>query len=251
MTRGLRATARLARLAGFTICCVLPHLIARRGGRPSPWPRHFLAGAAKRAGFDVKIAGQPLEDQIFLVANHISWVDILALGGATGCAFIARDDVEHAPIVGWLARQNNSIFVAREKRGAVAGQVARVRAAMAAHQPVALFPEGTTGDGVTLRPFKPALFAVLSPPPRAVRVQPVLIDYGAASRDMGWAEGESGLANARRILGRRGRTGVTLHLLAPFDPGAYPDRKALAAEAKARIATAWAARQGMIPPAAP
>lgn len=235
----LRAAGRLALLTGLTAGCVLPHLVARRRG-PSPWPRRFLGGAARLAGFDVRIAGEPLGTDVFFVANHVSWIDILALGGATGCAFISRDDVGTAPVVGWLAAQNNTIFVARERRGAVSGQIESVRAAMAAHQPIALFPEGTTGDGETLLPFKPALFAVLLPPPRAVRIQPVLVDYGAAGREMAWAEGESGIANARRLLGAPGRRTVTLRFLPPFDPGDHPDRKALAAETRARLEAARA-----------
>jgi len=238
----LRAAGRLVLLLIFTLRCVLPHLVARRRGI-SPWPRRFLRGAAQRAGFDIRIVGQPLEADVFFVANHISWIDILALGGASGCTFISKDSVGKTPIVGWLAAQNRTIYVAREKRGAVSGQIETVRAAMAAHQPVALFPEGTTGDGATLLPFKPALFAVLLPPPRAVRIQPVMIDYGAATPDIAWRDGESGLANARRILGARGRRTVTLRFLDPFDPGDHPDRKTLAAESRARIAAAWARRR--------
>jgi 1-acyl-sn-glycerol-3-phosphate acyltransferase len=177
------------------------------------------------------------------VGNHLSWIDILAMGGTTGCAFISKDDVKGAPIVGWLAAQNNTIFVARQRRGEVSGQIDAVRDALAAHQPIALFPEGTTGDGKTLLPFKPALFSVLLPPPRAILIQPVVIDYGDAAGLVAWADGESGIANARRILGARGRRAVTLHFLEPFDPGDHPDRKALSAESRARIEAALASRQ--------
>jgi 1-acyl-sn-glycerol-3-phosphate acyltransferase len=109
---------------------------------------------------------------------------------------------------------------------------------MERHQPVALFPEGTTGHGHGLLPFKPALFAVLLPPPRAIRVQPVLIDYGAATNDIAWTNEEPGGANAARVLARRGTVPVTLHFLDPFDPGEHPNRKAIAMEARARIAAA-------------
>jgi len=237
-----RALGRIARLAALTVRSAPAHLLARRKGH-SPWPQRFLAAAAGRAGFDVHVEGTPLTEDVFLVANHSSWVDILALGGATGCAFISKDDVEGAPIVGWLAAQNNTIFVSRDRRGAVSGQIETLRAALERHQPIALFPEGTTGDGVTLLPFKPALFSVLLPPPRAIRIQPVMIDYGAAATFVPWLDGESGIANALRILGAPGRRAVTLRFLEPFDPGDHPDRKAIAAETRARIAATLAARQ--------
>lgn len=237
MAGPLRFAWRLAMLLGVTLICVIPHLFARRAGH-SPWPRRFLGWAGRAAGFDVRIAGTPRLHDVFYVANHLSWIDILVMGGATGCAFIAKDDVEKAPLVGWLAAQNNTIFVARERRGAVSSQIESVRAAAAAHQPIALFAEGGTGDGRRLLPFKAPLFAVLLPPPRDILIQPVVIDYGDATALVAWPEGESGVDNARRILSAPGRRTVTLHFLAPFTPGDHADRKALAAETHRRIAAA-------------
>jgi len=235
----LRLLWRLALLLGLVLWHVPPHLAARARHRPSRWPRLFLRRAAHAAGFDVAIAGvDPLPHDVFFIANHLSWIDILALGGGTGCAFIAKESVRTAPIVGWLAAQNNTIYVARERRGAVSGQIASVRTAMAARQPIALFPEGTTGDGTALLPFKSALFSVLLPPPRAIHIQPVVLDYGMARALVIWREGESGLANACRILSAPGRRPLILHMLAPFDPGTHPDRKTLAAEARRRIVEA-------------
>ena len=232
----LRLIWRLARLIGVTIACVIPHLIARRIGT-SPWPQIFLGRAARAAGFDVRIAGEPRLHDVFYVANHLSWLDILSIGGATGCAFISKSGVGTAPLIGWLAAQNNTIFVAREKRGEVAAHVEAVRVALDAHQPIALFAEGGTGDGKTLGPFKPPMFEVLLPPPREIMIQPVVIDYGAATAMVAWGD-EGGLGNAARILASPGRKAVTLTFLEPFDPGDHVDRKTLAAETRARIAAA-------------
>jgi len=181
---------------------------------------------------------------MFLLANHVSWIDILALAGATGAAFVAKDDIARWPMIGWLAAQNNTLFVARERRGALAGQIAALRAAMLGHQPVALFPEGTTSDGSGLLTFKPTLLAVLLPPPRAVMIQPVHIDYGAATADIAWHGDEPAGANAMRILGRKGPLPVTLRFLEPFDPVQCADRKVIAAMARARIAQSIAQSSG-------
>jgi 1-acyl-sn-glycerol-3-phosphate acyltransferase len=232
----LRFLWRLALLLGLVIWCVPPHLIARLRG-PSPWPQRFLRRAAAFIGFDVKIEGAPRLHDVFYVSNHLSWIDIPALGGATGCAFISKDGIEKAPVIGWLAAQNHTVFVARERRGAVSGHIESVRAALAAHQPITLFAEGGVGDGKQLRAFKPPLFAVLLPPPRAIRIQPVVIDYGPAISLITWGT-ESGLANARRILGAPGRRTLTLHFLDPFDPADHPDRKLLATETHRRIEAA-------------
>ncbi|MBB5986971.1 lysophospholipid acyltransferase family protein [Sphingobium lignivorans] len=236
-----RALWRLVLLLALVLACLIPHLVARRRG-PSRWPRIFLRRAGHIAGFDVRITGTPVLHDVFLVANHLSWLDIPLLGGATGCAFISKDDVRTAPVLGWLAAQNNTIFVARERRGEVSRHIESVRAAVSAHQPIALFAEGGTGNGAHLLPFKPPLFSVLLPPPRNILIQPLLIDYGAATSLMVWPDGESGIANALRILGAPGRRTVTLHFLTPFDPGDHPDRKALAAETRRRIAEAMEVR---------
>jgi 1-acyl-sn-glycerol-3-phosphate acyltransferase len=216
-----------------------PHLVARLTGR-SPWPHRFLALAGRIAGLRVRIAGTPLRRDVFYIANHVSWTDILALGGATGCAFVSKDDVGRWPLIGWLAAQNNTILVARDRRAAIGDQIAAMRRAIADHQPVTLFPEGTTGDGRTLLPFKPTLLATLLPPPRDIRVQPVLIDYGDATGIVAWHGDESAGAIAARITGHHAPIPVTLHFLDPIDPAAFADRKALAAACRAPIAAALA-----------
>lgn len=180
---------------------------------------------------------------MFLLANHVSWIDILALGGATGAAFVSHDGVARWPVIGWLAAQNNTLFVARERRGALSGQLDALRAALLGHQPVALFPEGTTSDGSRLLPFKPSLLAVLLPPPRAVMIQPVHIDYGVETPAIAWHGDEAAGTNAKRVLGRKGPVIVTLRFLAPFDPAACADRKVIAAMARERIAQSIATHQ--------
>ena len=121
---------------------------------------------------------------------------------------------------------------------AVADQINALRDALAETWAIAIFPEGTTGDGTTLLPFKAALLAVLDPPPPGVLVQPVRIDYGAATGELAWIGDEPGQSHALRVLRRRGTFTATLTFCDPFDPHDYPGRKATAAEARARIAAA-------------
>jgi lyso-ornithine lipid O-acyltransferase len=243
--------ARIAALAGSLLACLAPHLVYRLIGRRSPWPPRFLALAARSVGARVRVSGHPVSSDIFLLANHVSWIDILALGGATGAAFVSKDDVARWPVIGWLAAQNNTLFVSREKRGALAIQIETLRTALSGHQPVALFPEGTTGDGRTLLPFKPSLLSVLLPPPRAMMIQPIHIDYGPAADDIAWLGEEPAGANAMRVLGRRGTLSITLHFLEPFDPAACADRKAIAALARDRIAMSIATHQRSSAPPLP
>ena len=189
-------------------------------------------------GVEVEIRGAPLAKDVLFVANHSSWLDIPIIAGATGTAFVATSDVQGWPLIGWLASLNNTVFVDRGDRLGVHGQVGAVREALGRHQPVAIFPEGTTS--VTLLPFKPSLLEVVSPPPRAIRVQPLRLDYGAAIA-LAWVGDEPAGANMWRVLTRPGKFRVRLDCLAPFDPLAVGDRKAIAAEARDRILTGSAA----------
>jgi len=199
--------------------------------------------AARAVGARVEIRGEPLRRDVFFVANHLSWIDILAMGGATGTAFVSKDDVKAIPLVGWLAAQNNTLFIARHSRKGVSDQVDALRRALEQHQPMTLFPEGTTGHGKILLPFKPALLSVMLPPPRDLNVQPVYIDYGTAASEIAWHE-PSLATNALRVLARPGNLSIILHFLASFDPEDFPDRKMLAAECRKRISTC-------LPPIAP
>lgn len=244
----LRRVRRLLALTGSLALCLFPHLLYKLMRLPSPWPRRFLALAARSVGARARVEGKPRRRDIFFIANHVSWLDILLLGGASGAAFISHDGVAGWPLIGWLARQNNTIFVARADRHGVRDQIHTLRAALERHQPVALFPEGTTGDGRALLPFKPALLAGLMPPPRDLDIQPVWIDYGEAAPEIAWHGGESAGANAKRLLERAGPLPVTLHFLAPFDPEDFPDRKAVAEEARNRI---LARQSAFAPPSVP
>lgn len=237
-----RIAARLAGLVALLVTCVGLHGAWRLFRLPSPWPPRFLGAAAWMVGARVTVRGTPPSGSPLIVSNHCGWLDILVLGGATGAAFAAKAELAAVPLVGWLCRVNRTIFIDRADRRAIPHQAARIREALG-QGPVVVFPEGTTSDGVVLLPFKPALLQALDPPPPSVAVQPVFLDYGAAAPEIAWAEatGEDGAQNGLRILGRCGTVPVTIDYLAPFDPPAIGDRKAIAAEARKRIVAAMEA----------
>jgi len=232
----IRTATRLVLLVVALLVGLLLHGAWRLVRAPSPWPRRFLGVVARIVGARVRVVGQPLRRDVVVLSNHLSWIDILLLAGANGTAFVAKSELRAVPLIGWLCTLNHTIFVARSDRMNVAAQVAQLRDALSQPWPVTIFPEGTTGDGVTLLPFKAALLGALDPAPAGLMVQPVRIDYGAATGELAWVGDEPGIDHARRVLARAGRFTATLHFLEPFAPSG--DRKAIAAEARARIATA-------------
>ncbi|KQU62104.1 acyl-phosphate glycerol 3-phosphate acyltransferase [Sphingomonas sp. Leaf339] len=199
--------------------------------RPSPWPRRFLATSAWIIGARPRVVGVPVARDVVVLANHLWWMDILLLAGSANAVFVAKGELRAVPLVGWLASLNDTIFVARGDRMAVSEQVADVSRAIGP-RPVVIFPEGTTGDGRTLLPFKSALLGAIDPPPPGVHVQPVGIDYGAATADLAWTGNEPGLSHALRLLRRAGHFTATLRFHQPFVP---IGRKATAAEARRLI----------------
>lgn len=237
----LRLSLRILAMAAALTVCLPLHYLWKLGGRPSPWPRRFLGWVARSAGMRVRVVGTPLERDVLFLANHLSWLDILVLAGASGTAFVSKAEVAEVPVVGWLAGLNNTVFVARSERSGVRGQADALRRALASGQPVALFPEGTTDGGPDILPFRASLLAALFPPLPGVLVQPVAIDYGAAADELAWVGEEPGLDNVRKVLSRRGTVPVTLHFLAPVDP-ASGDRKALARASRDEIVEALAKR---------
>ncbi|WP_439951227.1 lysophospholipid acyltransferase family protein [Sphingomonas azotifigens] len=237
-TELVRVWFRIARLLLALLVHLPLHYLFRLVRLPSPWPRLFLASAARIAGAKVKRVGTPLKRDVFYVANHISWIDILALGGASGTAFVAKAEIGASPLVGWLAGLNRTVYVKRENRMGVAEQINQLREALAETWAVTIFPEGTTTDGKSLLPFKTPMLRVLEPPPPGVMVQPVMLDYGAAGEDVAWIGQERGLNNAKRVLARSKRFRLRVHFLEPFDPRDFPGRKAIAAESRRRIEAA-------------
>ncbi len=234
---GLRAICILLSL----IICLPIHYLWRLFRLPSPWPRFFLWLVTANCGAIVKTRGNRLKQDVFYVANHISWFDIPVISGVTGCTFVAQDGIASWPVIGWLCRINKTIFVSRTDRMQVGSQIDIIREAIEEKYPITVFPEGTTTDGHSLLPFKPSLFEAMAPPPKPTMVQPMLLDYGNVSKDIAWVGEEPAVDNAKRLFARLGTIPTTLHFLEPFDPADFGDRKAICAEAERRIAKALSA----------
>ena len=192
----------------------------------------------------MRLVGRPPGRHSLLLANHTSWLDIVILGGATGCAFVSKDDLGHG-VLHWLADQNDTVYVKRTHVKGARDQAVALAAALERDKPVTVFPEATTGPGTHLLPFRSTLLEAANFASRDVLIRPVAVDYGAARGELGWWR-EAGLANVLRILGRRGTLPVTISLLDPLDRSG--DRKQLAAAARAAIAEALGFKSG---PASP
>jgi len=244
MAGWIRLSLRTIAVIVVLIALLPLHYFYRIFAYGSPFPMLFLRAAARICGARVKTIGVPLRRDVFFIANHISWLDILALAGASGTAFVSKAELADVPIVGWLASLNRTVFVKRESRLGVAAQINALREALADNWSITVFPEGTVTDGHSLLPFKTSMLRVLEPPPPGVMVQPVMLDYGEISEWIGWVGDESGLNNAQRVLARRGTFPLKITFLEPFDPNDHSCRKTIAARAREEIEAALVKARG-------
>ena len=219
---------------GFLVLVPL-HVVVSLAGQREWIPPIFLGTMGRMAGLRVRTEGTPRPGALFL-ANHESWLDILGLAGASRAIFVAHSGLTVHGGLKWLCDQNDTVFIARERRGSVAAQVEQVRAALG-ERPLAIFPEGTTNDGTGLLPFRSSLLAAVEPLAGEVPIQPVALDYKDMP-DIAWFGAEPGMRNVRKILSRPGGVELTIHFLEPLSGEALTNRKTMTAAAQQAIARA-------------
>ena len=231
----LRIMVRIATMALLLLVSVPLYYLFRLTARHNPVPRLFLRGIAWIAGVDLRVEGEKVHRGAFLLANHVSWIDIPAIGATTGSAFVGHDGLASMPLLKWLCEMNDTVFVARHDRASIARQVEDVRRALNDTGALAVFPEGTTSDGTGLLPFKSALLSALEPLPPGIAVQPVLLDYGLEAARIAWIGDEHGLDNFLRILERGRPVAVTIRFLPVLTGDQLNGRKAIAQAARDAI----------------
>ncbi|OZA21003.1 MAG: 1-acyl-sn-glycerol-3-phosphate acyltransferase [Novosphingobium sp. 17-62-19] len=225
------------------LACVPLYYLWRITRLHNPWPRLFLGGIAWIAGARVRITGEKTQGGAFLLSNHVSWLDIPVIAGASGSAFVAHSGLAEIGLLKWLCEMNDTVFIARHNRRSVHEQVASVRAALTDTGALTVFPEGTTSDGTGLLPFKSSLLSALDPPPPGIAIQPLWIDYGLDPASIAWVGEEHGLDNFLKLLARRKAIAVTVHFLDPLTPDETANRKTMATAARDRIITQMAQRR--------
>jgi 1-acyl-sn-glycerol-3-phosphate acyltransferase len=250
MHNRLLATLRLAALVLWTVLLLVPALAIWLFRRriPARLARGWNRGCCAIAGVEVRIVGVPdRRDALLLVANHVSYLDIIALASRLDAAFVAKAEVARWPGIGLIARLGRTVFV---RRNAVhsARQCATLAGRLAAGDRLILFAEGTSSDGSRVLPFKSALFGALERPGsgRPVTIQPVTIAYRqfrgglAIGRSLracyAWYGDMALLPHLWQALGLPGVL-VELRFHEALPATAFASRKALAAHAERQVAS--------------
>jgi 1-acyl-sn-glycerol-3-phosphate acyltransferase len=157
VTRSLRAVWRLARIAvhllhGLAIALLrFPALSRDARWRSVQW---WAAKLLRVAGVAFETSGTPRPGGALLVANHISWLDIVAIHAACPQArFVSKADVKRWPLLNRLIDAAGTLYLERERKRDALRVMHRIGEALVAGDTVAVFPEGTTGTGHALLPF--------------------------------------------------------------------------------------------------
>lgn len=167
-----------------------------------------------------------------VVANHISWTDIHALNSIEPLRFIAKSEISHWPVFGYLAKKANVLFIDRNKRHDAARIVHQTAKSLTEGDNLCLFPEGTTTDGTRVMPFKSSIIQAAIHA-NAI-IHPVAIRYpatnGGINTHIAYAGDTTMKESMQQLLMQKNPT-VELHFLAPIDLAkmdeAFLDRRKL------------------------
>ena len=195
------------------------------------WCQRFLRILA----VELTVTGTRVETPVFLVSNHVSWLDIPLIASQRHLYFLSKAEVGNWPLIGMLARAVGTLFI---KRGSgESGRKAReIADRLALGHTVLVFPEGTTTDGTGLRRFFPQLFD--APLMADVPVQPLVVRYlddnGAPDATMAFI-GDDEFHHHLWAMLLRHRIRVRLHFCEPLSAQGT-DRKGLCQAAHGTVA---------------
>jgi 1-acyl-sn-glycerol-3-phosphate acyltransferase len=243
--RGLRKSRQVTRavrtfthvIAGIaTTSFVFPFVpAARRRALTQRWSRRLLA----LLNVECRISGDLRAEagNLLVVANHISWLDIIVLNALCPVRFVAKAEVARWPVAGRLVRGAGTLFVERTRRRDTHRVNRVVAEALAQGDIVAVFPEGTTSEGASVLPFKSSL---LQPIVDAQgEVQPLALRYrtpdGVRSAAPSYVGDDPFMASFWRVCGMEALVVEVVAL--DRMPAAERHRRALAREAEAAIRT--------------
>jgi lyso-ornithine lipid O-acyltransferase len=172
----------LVRLTGFALLTLplmpLQQIFVWLWPSVARWfPHYYHRLVCRILGIRIKRIGKfPVVGPALLIANHVSWIDIVAFSAVAPISFIAKRDVNGWPFFGQLARLQRTVFVDREKRSATGDSRNDMQRRFDAKDLLLLFPEGTSGPGNYVLPFKTAFFGAADYP--GVLVYPISVAYG-------------------------------------------------------------------------
>ncbi len=250
----MRIVGRLLGILAWTLPCIpIQALLLRLPGRAKErFARFYWRGIRRIMGMRITVIGTVSHERPMLfVANHSSWLDIIALGSVLPGCFVAKGEIEGWPVLNVIARLGRTVFVSRTRSG-VGREQGNMSQRLHDGDNLILFPEGTTSDGCRILRFQSA-FLAMAEGNAAPYVQPVTLVYDRMNglpvrkQDRPVLSWYGAMDLASHFPGIAGLNSIhaTLVLDTAIPPNAYPNRKLLSAALEQRLAErAGALRQG-------
>jgi 1-acyl-sn-glycerol-3-phosphate acyltransferase len=165
-------------------------------------------------GVRVVLSGADIMAGGFTVCNHMSYLDIFAIGSVRPSAFLSNHEVRGWPIIGWLALLGGTVFVNRQSKRAALEAIREIESKIDAGIAVVVFPEGTTSNGRSMRTFKSTFFNV--PAGKDIPLIPVSIRYSPDMQDeLAWYGGMKLAPHFWKVIGYR-KIRVFIHFNPPI-----------------------------------
>ena len=191
-------------------------------------------------GLTVSHTGQPASAPVFLVANHVSWLDIPVIHSGVTAGFVAKAEIARWPLLGWVVKCGETVFHQRGRSDSRQRVIEALQQRLKEGRNVAVFPEGKTTDGSALGRFHRQLLRAAVETQSAV--QPVAIEYWnyrqQRHQDLPFHGGETFLHNVWRLL-KMPPGHVQVHWLPPLPTntidGQRPETRHLAQRAQQAI----------------
>ncbi len=138
--------------------------------------RYWYASMVWFAG--VKISCHGIPANVHIVSNHVTYLDIPVLGSLQDIKFVSKSEVATWPVIGYFSRLANTIFIERTNRH-LRSYVTQLTQEFSSSSNICIFPEGTSTDGKSIKPFKSSLFqaAIEASKKQKIFIQPVTLNY--------------------------------------------------------------------------
>lgn len=178
-----------------------------------------------------------LDAGALVVSNHISWIDIYVINAWRPTPFVSKAEIRHWPLIGWFAQNLDTVFIEREKRSDARRIMHELAARLERGELMCVFPEGTTTDGLGIKPFHSNMFQ--APVSAGKPVQPICILYEDAQGRQSAAPAYIDDVSLKQSLDALLKAGpITAHVYVgeAIEPG--DDRRKLAARAQEAVGAA-------------
>lgn len=233
----MRRFRRAVALALALIRCVLSFWLTGLRGpltleRRAMWCQESCREILASLDIQYHVEGQPPTHGV-VVANHLSYLDILIISAAMPCFFVAKMEIDRWPFFGEAARSGGTLFIDRSSLASAEKVAAMIAERLALEIPVLFFPEGTSTDGSSLLRFHSRLFepAILARAEVTAAAVSYVIEDGTPERELCWYGNEPFLPHLWKALGTSGFSAEVQF----GEPQVYPHRRTAADQTHAEI----------------